>query len=195
MLGHASLDLYHFTRDCAWMPLSTIWCHAAQAQSRKVRTSKHTSCAFVLNDMQVRFVYKDTLVALQTLRIQLPKSELKAHGEVLFNRQVSALNSQLSTLNFSLSIDNAVLCPKDIAFLVPALAKMDKPVRMVTALDGRDDSLRCAVGSVERHKAHLRGNGAVSNSRAILGRMPMHLGMLDLSLLPRYDNRTFGSCR
>ena len=48
----------------------------------------------------MRFVYQDTLVALQTLRIQLPASELKARGEVLINEQVSNFKFQDSDSKF-----------------------------------------------------------------------------------------------
>ena len=148
IIGHASLDLYHLTRDSLDASVNHLSATLRRLDPEKQRLSGAQSASFILSDMQVRFVYQDTLVALQTLRIQLPESELKARGELLFNAQPSALNpprstlhAQPSTLNFSLRIDNAELCPKDVAFFVPALAKMDKPVRMVTALEGRDDSL------------------------------------------------------
>ena len=172
MLGHASLDLYHLTHDSLDAAVNHLSATLRKHDPDKSGQARTEVAPFVVEDMQVRFVYQDTLVALQTLRIQLPESELKAHGEVRFNEQVSGFKFQVSgfkfqeggdghaagdssssvrhgdrtsikhsTLNFSLSIDNAALCPKDVAFFVPALAKMDKSVRMVSSLEGTNDSI------------------------------------------------------
>ena len=100
MLGHASLDLYHFTRDsldAAVNHLSGTLRKHDPDKSGQVRTEV---APFVVEDMQLRFVYQDTLVALQTLRIQLPASELKARGEVLINEQVSNFKFQDSDSKF-----------------------------------------------------------------------------------------------
>ena len=178
MLGHASLDLYHLTRDSLDAAVNHLNATLRKHDGTKV-------APLVLNDMQVRFVYQDTLVALQTLRIQLPESELKAHGDVLFHSQHSTLNPQPSTLNFSLSIDNAELCPKDIAFFVPALAKMNKSVRMVTALDGRGDSLSLRTLSLWYDtKPIFRGNAQCIKQSESWKDAHLRLECEDLSIFP-----------
>ena len=224
MLGHASLDLYHFTRDSLDAAVNHL--------SGTLRKHDGTEVApFVVEDMQVRFVYQDTLVALQTLRIQLPASELKARGEVLINEQVSNFKFQdsdskfqaggdghvagdssssvglpispdksgcrhrdnssdrsgtnHSTLKFSLSIDNAELCPKDVAFFVPALAKMDKPVRMVTALEGSGDSLSLRTLSLWYDKQPIfRGKAQCRKQSSTWQDAYVHLECEDLSVFP-----------
>ena len=88
MLRHASLDLYHFTRDSLDAAVNHLSATLRKQDGTQVMP-------FVLSDMQARFVYQDTLVALQTLRIQLPESELKARGEVLFKAPAYPLDSMV----------------------------------------------------------------------------------------------------
>ena len=229
MLRHASLDLYHFTRDSLDAAVNHLSATLRKQDGTQVMP-------FVLSDMQARFVYQDTLVALQTLRIQLPESELKARGEVLINEHVSTFKFQdsgskfqaggdacapgqamvrpgdrtsltaggdacapgqtlvqygdcsstnHSTLHFSLSIDNAELCPKDVAFFVPALAKMDKPVRMVSSLAGTNDSLSLRTLSLWYDKQPIfRGNAECLKKSETWKDAYVRLECEDLSIFP-----------
>ena len=122
-LSHASLDLYHLTADS----LDASIHHLRGSIRKSASQGKMAEEPFVVEDMQVRFLYNDTLIALPSLMVRLPHSQLTAQGQY---------NSYLH-----LDITDATLCPKDISLFVPGLASMDKLLRLQTHVEGDMDSL------------------------------------------------------
>ncbi|MGN0235422.1 MAG: translocation/assembly module TamB domain-containing protein [Paludibacteraceae bacterium] len=121
-LHHASLDLYHFTADSLDASIhhlrGKLWQPAQQGDA---------ATPFLVEDLQLHFLYNDTTIALPALMIRLPNSHLTAKGEY---------NSYLR-----LDVTDASLCPRDIAMFVPALGNMDKLLQLRTHIEGNTDSL------------------------------------------------------
>lgn len=146
-LDHASLDLYHFTADSLDAAVNHLQGTAWNGDSAPL----------VVNDLQVRFLYNDTLVALPSLYLRLPESELSTHGHIVFRRDSAANQTALL-----LDIPQAELCPRDIALFSPALLRLDKKLRLETSLQGTADSLAITdlTLTYDRHPL-FRGNAQV----------------------------------
>ena len=146
-LHHASLDLHHFTKDSL----------DAAINNMQFVVRNGNSLPLEVDELQVRFVYNDTLMAIPSLYLKLPNSELATNGRVLFGK-----DSIADTMGMMLEIPQAALCPRDIAFFSPALSKMDKQVHLVTSMSGTSDSLSVndLALSYDRHPI-FRGNAQV----------------------------------
>ncbi len=133
-LDYADMDLYHLTAD------------SLDAEIRSFHgVARRGKDSLKIEDLQARFVQNDTLMCMPKLYVRLPKSELDASGVryTLHPGENEAQTRLLAKQNqLSLHITKANILPKDLAMVVPAIGRLDKPIRITGDVSGTVDSIQ-----------------------------------------------------
>ena len=100
-----------------------------------------------IEDFNLRFILNDTLLALPTLYLRMPESELDASGIRITYPGISQngirdiITHKADSVRFRLRINKAKLTPNDLQLLVKDMGRLDGVVEMAAELDGYMDSI------------------------------------------------------
>ncbi len=146
-LEQAHLDLYHLTRD------------SLDAEIRSLRAEVcNPTDRLAIEDLRAHFVYNDTLLAMPTLYVRLPHSEVDAggieytmhdvadaheHCGIDHSTKTGKLLSESNTIRFH--ITQAEVSPHDLAFFAPKLRTLKKKVRLTGDIVGTLDSIQATA--------------------------------------------------
>lgn len=136
-LEQAKMDLHYLSSD-------SLDAEIVDLVMRMTRSDMHTS-PLQVESLRARVILNDTLLSIPTLAGQLPNSRLDMSGiEVHFPAGDTLYLSQSAhDILFSLQVHEARLIPADIAFIVPRVAHIQRPVSLTGKMGGSLDSLYC----------------------------------------------------
>ena len=135
-LAHARMDLNHLTDN-------EIDAQISELKGKVTRNSEHEKNAFIVEDLDARVIFNDTILSMPTLTAQLPNSFVDMSGiDVHFPPGDTLYLSQSAhDIIFALDIHQADLTPSDISFFVPQVKNLTQPVSLTGTLSGKLDSL------------------------------------------------------
>lgn len=118
--------------------------HLSGSVCREEKPGAAGAGAFALDRLRAHLIYCDTILALPTLQAELPQSKVDLSGIVLTmpSRDTLDIETMASDIHALLTINEASVCPRDLALFVPAIGTIDGIVRVRGKLNGRLDSLR-----------------------------------------------------
>lgn len=137
----------------------------------------HLSCkesgGFVLSDLSTRVIMTPRKADISYLHIQLPRSELLLHGSLvhpvttwltdaddnrLFFSQLFDM-TRIQSAHADLEIEKAMLVPKDIGRLVPAVQRLEGAFSFSTHINGTINNLHAASLALDyKNYSLLRGD-------------------------------------
>ena len=135
-LSHARMDLNRFTEKEIDAQISEL----AASVSRQPLIS---NLIFEVADVKAHMILNDTLLAFPTLSASLPNSFVDLSGvEVRYpSGDTLYLSQSAHDITFDLEFHEAQLVPSDLAFFVPRLKNLKRPIGMTGHLGGTLDSL------------------------------------------------------
>ncbi len=168
-IAHATMDLHRLSEKSIDAEVREL---AAQL------ADKESNAPFVLEDLKARVILTDTMLSVPTLKAQLPNSKADLSGmHVRFPAgDTLYLSRSAHEISFVLAIREAELVPADIAFFVPQISHLKRPVTLKGGLNGTLDSLAftdlalhydsrsvlkgdiSAVGLPDLEKSYIRAN-------------------------------------
>ena len=136
-LAHASMDLNRFTEKEIDAQISEL---AARVSRQNSAVSRQP---FEVSDLKAHLILNDTLLALPTLSAGLPNSYVDLSGiEVRYpSGDTLYLSKSAHEITFALDFHEAKLVPADVAFFVPQMANLKRPIGLTGHLGGTLDSL------------------------------------------------------
>lgn len=135
-LTHARMDLHRLTEDDLDAEISQLTGQLTHRQTRNRLEVKELAAHVQLSD---------TLLAVPTLRAQLPNSSLDLSGiEVHYPKgDTLYLSRSAHDITFRVQVHEAHLRPADIALLMPRLSRFKRDIGLRGGIGGSLDSLYC----------------------------------------------------
>lgn len=143
-LAHAVMDLNRFTEHEIDAQISEL---AATVNRKPSVVSSQQSVIsgqpFEVSDLKAHLILNDTILALPTLSTRLPNSVLDLSGiEVKYpSGDTLYLSKSAHEITFALDFHEAKIVPSDLAFFVPRLKNVKRPIGLTGHLGGTLDSL------------------------------------------------------
>ncbi len=156
-IDRAYMDLYHLTQDSLDAEIRSLSAYAANPHDR-----------LQIEDLRAHLVYNDTLLAIPTLYLRLPHSEVDAGGVeytmhnaagehepcgIDHSTRTGKLLSESNTIRFH--ITQAAVSPQDLAFFAPKLRTLNKKVRLTGDIVGTLDSIRATDFTLRYNEQQL----------------------------------------
>ena len=158
LLSRAVMDLHQLSEEALDAEIREL-----AATIQQTSNIKHLTSTFVVQDLKARVILNDTALFVPTLDARLPNSRLDMSGiEVHFPEgDTLYLSRSAHDITFALGFNEAQILPSDLAYFIPRVKGLTKPVALHGALRGTLDSLAFEKMEV-RYNGHMLLEGDVS---------------------------------
>ena len=145
LLSHASMDLHHLVpRD------GDIDAELSEMALRIQKSSDLSAPLFEVQNLSARMIKNDSVFRFPVLRGELTNSRLDMSGVEL-------------TPPYAVRFHEAMIVPADLAFFVPELKGLTRPITISGSIGGTMDSLRCEEIAVQyNNRPLLKGDLSVT---------------------------------
>ncbi len=138
-VSEARMDLHSLTEDALDAEIREL-----RGQALKVDKQGKKSAPLDIQTLRAHVLISDTMLAVPTLRVELPHSQADMSGiEIRYpTGDTLYLSKSAHEIDFRVNLHEACLQPADLAMIAPRLSHLRREICMTGELSGRLDSLR-----------------------------------------------------
>ncbi|MBO7458184.1 MAG: translocation/assembly module TamB domain-containing protein [Paludibacteraceae bacterium] len=184
-IDHSTMDLHQLSDETIDAEIRDLSVDVRKLGG--IRDSAFIDSHFIVEDMKARVIMNDTILSVPTLKAQLPHSKADISGiEVHFPPgDTLYLSKSAHDILFVVGIHEAEVVPSDLAFFIPKLNNLKRPVTLSGGVTGTLDSLAfdgltlgydgqtvlvgdiCAVGLPDIENPYVRANFTDVHTNAV----------------------------